>query len=266
ATSDAAKALIARGVKVVEIDTQNVDHLAEALKGADVFVDAIVSTPDTAAASSNFIKAAAKSGVEFYIPSDFGFDYQRIDFQHPLWEGKRAIVEEAIKAGLRVARISVSAFLENSFNPALGFDVANSTVNVIGSADNRFSFTSKVDIGFSVASVIALWIENPSAVPHTVHVASDTMTYGEVKELLSKAYGREFRLETEDPIEVKKNALAQLPKPGDNIWATILLYLRLLHANGVGDHSVNHNELINPGEKYWRWKKTAGYIEETKSA
>ncbi|KAG8948711.1 hypothetical protein FRC03_000584 [Tulasnella sp. 419] len=119
ATSDAAKALIARGVKVVEIDIQNVDSLAEALKGIDVFVDAIVSTPDTTTASSNFIKAAAKSEVKLYIPSEFSFDYQRIDFEHPFWEGKRAIAEEAIKAGLRVARISVSAFLEDSFSSAL---------------------------------------------------------------------------------------------------------------------------------------------------
>ncbi|KAG8915349.1 hypothetical protein FRC02_004546 [Tulasnella sp. 418] len=265
ATSDAAKALIERGVKVVEIDVQNVDNVSDALKGTDVFVDAIVSNPDTTAASSNFIKAAAKSGVKLYIPSDFGFDYQRIDFQHPLWEGKRAIREEAINAGLRVARLSVSSFLEDLFNAPLGFDIVNSTITVVGSADNRFSFTSKVDIGFSVASVIALWIKDPSAVPHTVLVASDTLTYENVQEILSKAYGRQFSLVTEDPNVVKKNALAQLPKPGDNFWATIFLYFRLLHANGVGDHSVNHNELINPGEKHWKWKKIADYIEDTKS-
>ncbi|KAG8924116.1 hypothetical protein FRC02_010631 [Tulasnella sp. 418] len=265
ATSDAAKALIARGVKVAEIDTQNVDNLTGALKGTDVFVDAIVSTPDTTVASSNFIKAAAKSEVKLYIPSEFN-DYQGIDFEHPFWEGKRAVVEEAIKAGLRVARFSVSAFLEDSFSPALGFDIANSTVNIVGTAENRCSFTSKTDVGFSVAGVIALWIEDPSAVPHTVVVASDTLTYGEAQELHSKGYGREFRLETEDQNLVKRNALVHLPKAGDNIWATILVYLRLLHANGVGDHSVNHNELINAGEKYWKWKKIANHIEETKTA
>ncbi|KAG8968556.1 hypothetical protein FRC03_006956 [Tulasnella sp. 419] len=189
-----------------------------------------------------------------------------MDFEHPVWDGKTVIEEEAVKAGLRLSRITVVLFLEDSFNPAFGFDIPNSTVTVVGTADSRFSFTAKADIGYSVAGVIALWAENPSAVPHTLHVASDTMTYGEVRDLLSKTYGREFKLVTEDADEYRKKALAEIPKPGEDILGNLLLYLRLLHANGVGDHSVNHNELINPGEKYWKWKKNAEYIEETKSA
>ncbi|KAG8940689.1 hypothetical protein FRC03_005178, partial [Tulasnella sp. 419] len=147
-----------------------------------------------------------------------------------------------------------------------GFDIANSKVTVIGTSQNRFTLTSKTDIGLSVAAVIALWKENPSALPQTLHIASDTLSYGEVRDLLSKVYGREFQLETEDADEFTKNAIANLSNLDSNSHTFVLPYLRLLHANGVGDHSVNDNELINPGEKYWKWKKIADYVEETKNA
>ncbi|KAG8939141.1 hypothetical protein FRC03_006521, partial [Tulasnella sp. 419] len=115
-TSDASKALAARGVKVVAINANDVDNLAEALKGSDVLVDAAAATSDGFVVSSNFVKAAAKSGVKLYIPSDYGFDHNRIAFKHPVWVAKGAIQEEAVKSGLRLAGISVALFLEDSFN------------------------------------------------------------------------------------------------------------------------------------------------------
>jgi hypothetical protein len=38
--------------------------------------------------------------------------------------------------------------------------------------------------------------------------------------------------------------------------------INLLMADGGFDHAENHNELINPGEKYFKWRRTKEYAQE----
>ncbi|KIO26433.1 hypothetical protein M407DRAFT_235092 [Tulasnella calospora MUT 4182] len=224
ASSAASQELIDLGVKAIETGIS-----AESFKNVDVFVS--VQGEGTSLEERNaYVKAAGEAGVKVYIPTEFGIDYRKLPFEHPVWELKLAhdTYARSVSGGkLKVVSIYVGLFLDDTFpvGTALGLDTPGRVYTSVLSAETAVSFLSRDDIARGLA------------------------------QLVSRVRGEEIKVETMGEEEAKAAIKA------GNFWVA----LRYTMGYGLTDFSKeNANEIINPGESIWKWKTVQEYVEETK--
>lgn len=87
----------------------------------------------------------------------------------------------------------------------VGFDIDQSIFSAVGSTSARFSVTSKLDIGRAVAelSILCMSPANASEVPDHVHIAADSVSFEEVRDLVQERTGRAIELRAEDLVQYK---------------------------------------------------------------
>lgn len=87
----------------------------------------------------------------------------------------------------------------------VGFNIDRSIFSAVGSTSAKFSVTSKSDIGRAVAelSILCMSPANASQVPDHIHIAGDSISFEEVRDLVQERTGREIELRTEDLVQYK---------------------------------------------------------------
>lgn len=274
ASTVAARALAEQGAELRQVNSaEPVVSFAEAFKG----VDAVVNIANAAASvdyHNAIFEAALNSGVKVYFPSEFGSDLRWNDFpgwDDVSWVQKRehlSYVRQLSGGKVKIVAVSTGMFLEGSLGPWLGFDTANMTYTVVGSPDTKIALTAKLDIGRALAelSLLSLSPESASRVPDHVRIAGNNKSYREVRDIVQnvrKVLGvpsdGEIVLKTEDYEKFKALVREeQLKSPSPHP----LRHLMLLSAEGKMDFSTNDNDLVNPGQKVWKWKFVTDYIQE----
>ncbi|KAI0642076.1 NAD(P)-binding protein [Trametes meyenii] len=263
-SSTAARELSAKGAVLHKLDEANLPRaLDEAFKDVDVIVNALptsAAVPDST--HEAIIEAVARSKANVYFLSEFGSDYRINDFpgyDHPDWLRKVKIGAESRQRlkGRKVIGLFTGAFAEFTLSVRfLGIDVANNTYTCYGSPTQRFSATSRADIGRSVArlAIVALDPATASKVPDELRVAGTTASYEDIRDLIAKTKGiPKGEVKSED-LAVLKARIRQ--DPGKNF----LDYIHVVFGEGKADFSAkNDNELINPGERFWKWTKFEDY-------
>jgi len=250
ANSDKAKAVAKLGAEVVEVKGE---YKAEHLKGVDVVVSTLVVKVPKPIFDSVY-QAAAEAGVKVYIPSEFGLNHPTPGVSNPVLAAKEANSAAARQAGLKVVELHVGLFLEDSINPALGFDTKNRRYTALGPITNRFTVTSKSDIGSATVRAGLLALNNPASVPDVVIISGDAKSYQEIAEIVGRERGEEIQIVEESP---------EQNKPGSDPAAQFAFFLRKVNSSGTTDYSKNNsNELVNPGQKYWKWKGIAEFAKE----
>lgn len=79
---------------------------------------------------------------------------RRIEEDAPLTNAKRDVALRLEQSKLGYTILRPSFFMEMSFNPLLGFDVANGKVVVYGSGENPISFVALRDVAaFAIAAM-----------------------------------------------------------------------------------------------------------------
>lgn len=159
--------------------------------------------------------------------------------------------------------------LTDSPNPLVGFDVENNTFTSYGPSSRKVTFTSLQDIGKALARLAILAIDPAASakVPDELRIASDTLSFEEIRDLVARVKGVEKgKLVTED-LAAKKEELKKAPNAPGAILGFIrsapslslvvpgLTHIdRVLVGEGKLNFSDNANELINPGQSLWKWK------------
>ena len=135
----------------------------------------------------------------------------------------------------------------------------------VGSADKKVSFTSVGDIGKAVAVIAGMSETELEKVPDQVHISGTSASISEVAELMNahSTPKGEISATIVDEAEYKRKTFesgAQNPAP----------YLRFLMGDGSIDHRSkaeggigSDNDLVNPGERRWKWKTMQDYAAET---
>lgn len=252
----------------------NVAHqgsIIQALDGVDVLVSSLGHGPAVADFESHLLAAIPRTDVQAYFPSEYGVDHYTHTFSHPLWDQKRAHMAAARRilkpAHVSVVRLFTGVFLEGGVGPWLGYDSKHAHFESIGSAgDGHTSFTALDDIGRAIAS-LAAFAPDLRALPSALHIAGDTRTVAEVARIMADAGGG-------DPENDGKITVSEMAwEPFHN--ATISRgetdpnpYLRFLMGENKIDHSPGsklgcENELVNPGERLWKWKTLTDLARET---
>lgn len=212
----------------------------------------------------------ASPTVKLYFPSEFGVDHmlgggKDSDFGHIEWQKKKdhvELVHQSMAKGkdLKVCSVFVALMTEISFGPWFGIDTKNHKYECAGDPDQPASFTAFVDIGKALAVLASM---APAKLPEQVRVASDTVSYRQIAKIMEEAAGDGQKIEVTglDTDAFKQHAFAN---PGDSP----AVFIRFLMGNGKLDFSEkglgNNNELINPGQKLWKWRTVKDYAAEVK--
>jgi uncharacterized protein YbjT (DUF2867 family) len=162
-TSDPAKvaALEALGAELVHADLKDRASLDAACAGATAVLSTVTSMlsqqpGDSVAAVDrdgqiNLVDAAEAAGVARYAYFSFS---RHIDSDAPLANAKRDVERRLESSKLGYTILRPSFFMEMSFNPMLGFDLANRKVVVYGSGENAVSFVAIRDVAaFAIAAM-----------------------------------------------------------------------------------------------------------------
>ncbi len=205
-------------------------------------------------------EALPGTSVKVYFPSEFGVDHTVHDFPHVEWDYKKKHAARATELcpGVKVCRIYPGLFLESSIGPWFGFDTKNGKYEAIGSQDKKIGFIGMDDLGMVTAAVASL---PKDKIPNEVHVAGDNRSTKEIAKVMMDAGAGSIEVVEVDLDKYKKETLEAGPK-------NPAVCLRFLMGEGNIDHTSaglgNDNELVNPGEQKWKWKKMEDLARETK--
>ncbi|ANB11313.1 hypothetical protein AWJ20_4117 [Sugiyamaella lignohabitans] len=244
-------------------EASDIASYEKALKGVDVVID----LRGTAALESNDLAIAAKNaGAKVYIPSEFGLDYSQAGPLKPVFQKKADIVNFAEAQGLKVIQFKVGYFIDSTLQPnwdLLAFaDLSHDTADYVGDGSQNLSFNSTKNIGQSVAATISLPYE---MIPDVVKIAGDNVTPAKFVELYEKHTGKKVTVNSTTKEQIIQQAQDALSGKLDNGVPAFFYALRGASVAGDGANFKNNNdnELINPGEKYFKWEKIEDYIRKT---
>lgn len=173
--------------------------------------------------------AVLQAGVSRYFPWQFGVDYDIVGkgSGQPVFD-EQYEVRGLLRAQARTEWVIVSTGMFTSFlfEPAFGLiDVDAGIVRGLGSWDTKVTVTTPEDIGRLTTEIL---LERPRIANEIVYVASDTLSYHELADLIDEVTGRRFHRELLT-IDMLVAVLAQHPEDsmaryrigfasGDGMW------------------------------------------------
>lgn len=194
----------------VDIAAASVDELARLFKPYDT----ILSCIGFAAGSGTQLKlarAALASNVRRYFPWQFGVDYDVIGrgSPQPLFDEQLA-VRDMLRGqmAMRWVIVSTGMFTSFLFEPSFGaVDLEGGAVRALGSWDNAVTVTTPEDIGRLTTEIM---FDEPEHVDEVIHLAGDTLSYGQLADLVERTLGRPIEREIWT-IPALMGALAEAP-------------------------------------------------------
>jgi len=205
-----------------ELKTLDVTLLAGDLSGpcselVSIFknFEAIVSCTGYGTGAGGFqlklANAALEAGVKRYFPWQFGVDFEVIGrgSAQDLFD-EQLDVRELLRAqsATKWVIISTGLFTSYLFQPFFGVvDFDKKVVNALGSLDTAVTVTTPDDIGMLTAEI---FFEKPAIDNSIVYIAGDTITYGQLGDVVEILSGQKFERTVSD-IEELGNDLKNDP-------------------------------------------------------
>jgi hypothetical protein len=208
-------------------------------------------------------KAALQAKVRRYFPWQFGVDYDVLGRGSPqdLFD-EQLDVRDLLRGQDEMEWVIVSngIFTSFLFEPAFGVvDLAANTVRALGSWENAVTATTPEDIGRLTTEIL---FAEPRIANQIVHVAGDTVTYGQIADIVDRQLGREVervlwdvpKLQAElahDPDNAMKKYQAVFAKGPGMAWdmATTFNHRRGIAVTSVEDwvrENLSGAKLANP--------------------
>ncbi|KAK7008462.1 NmrA domain-containing protein [Favolaschia claudopus] len=210
--SDKAKALIARGIEVVEGNLWDKESLKKAIKGSEaVFGNTNFWDPDIYPANpksevtqgKNLVDAAKEVGVSFFLYSSLPNATKESNglYTHCYHVDNKAEIEEYLKAsGIPYATICTGWFMENLWNfgslvkTDKGYDIP---LAIYGPEDKQIGTWISHDFGQAAVEVLNRFKENREEVLGKAYpVVSYRFTYPELAKAIGKALKKEVTFTT----------------------------------------------------------------------
>ena len=195
-----------------DIGTASVAELANLFSA----YDEVLSCIGFAAGRGTQLKlahAALQSGVRRYFPWQFGVDYDVLGrggaqdlFDEQLDVRDLLRSQDAVEWVI----ISTGMFTSFLFEPSFGVvDLEHNTVNALGGWDNQVTITTPKDIGLLTTEIV---FAEPRVSDQVVHVAGDTISYGDLADMVDRVLERRVERIVWD-VPMLERALAA--DPGD---------------------------------------------------
>ncbi|WP_145130505.1 aromatic alcohol reductase [Pseudomonas sp. URMO17WK12:I11] len=183
------------GIQMVAADLVNdsIEQLAEVFARFDTVIGCAGMVAGREA-PMKLATAALRSGVKRYFPWQFGVDFEVIGRGSPqdLFDAQLD-VREALRAQDKTEWVIISTGMFTSFLFEPVFEVVdfdNDTVNALGGLENSVTLTTPDDIGALTAEIVFF---EPRFRNEIVYLSGDTVSYGQVANILEHALGRPFK-------------------------------------------------------------------------
>ena len=172
-------------------------------------------------------RAVLDAGVARYIPWQFGVDYDLIGqgSAQDLFD-EQLDVRDLLRSQDRThwVIISTGMFTSFLFEPAFGVvDLAHATVRALGDWDTAVTVTTPEDVGRLTAAIL---LAEPPFTNCIVYTAGDTVSYGQLADVVESVLGRKVQRERWSVPHLKQE-LAQSPDDEMRKY-------RVVFAEGVG--------------------------------
>ncbi|RLV08804.1 NmrA family protein [Streptomyces griseocarneus] len=218
----ALDALQARGLELVEGDiTDDVDKLAEALKGVRTVVSAVQGGPEVITdGQENLLRAAEKAGVSRFVPSDFAIDIFKLDYEDNFMIDMRKRAAERL-AGSPVSVLSVlnGAFMEVMIAFMGIVDFEQGTFSHWGDPDQPMDLTSIAD----TAAYTAAAVLDETLAGGAVRFAGEVVSMRQFHTAVEAATGRSFEFRTLGTADELRAEIERLAKESDNPFDYVAL-------------------------------------------
>jgi hypothetical protein len=160
-------------------------------------------------------RAVLAAGVHRYFPWQFGVDYDIVGHGsgQPVFDEQYA-VRELLRAQTATEWVIVSTGMFTSFlfEPAAGIvDLDTGIVHGLGSWETQVTVTAPEDIGKLTTAIL---LEKPRIANEVVYVAGDTVSYGQLADIVDAVTGRPFQRTLLTPALL---AAACAEHPGDGM-------------------------------------------------
>ncbi|CAI7568492.1 unnamed protein product [Penicillium glandicola] len=235
----------------------NEHNLEEALQGIQILVNTI--GPSGHDFKTKIAATLPRTAIRVYFPSEFGVDHYIHDFAHLEWDAKKKHLSNAqsVITNTKICRVFCGLFLEDSIGPWFGLDTQNGKYASVGSSRTPVSFTSLDDVGRTVASLATLSTEK---IPDVVHVGGDSRSIVEIAGIMESAGAGRIDIDCLPYEKYKAETTAEASwRPAAYLWFL------------MGDGGIAHtaaflgddNDLVNPGQRLWKWKTVEDLAKET---
>lgn len=178
-------------IKYYNADIATGEGLKVAFEGADVVVNLL----GIGVTHNTVTDAAAAAKVKLYFPSEFGIDYVNSGKYQKLFQGKVDALKYAKSLpGLKTVAVITGTFAEMLYTvpPFAGINFPEQgQLQYFGDIDNKFSTTSLVDVGKTIA---ALGTKRPEDVPEIINVAGEIVSPRILHETYEKVSGNKLEL------------------------------------------------------------------------
>lgn len=156
-------------------------------------------------------EAVLKSEVKRYIPWQFGVDYDLIGRGSPqdLFD-EQLDVRDMLRSQHQTEWVIISTGMFTSFlfEPLFGVvDLHAGRVSALGSLDTAVTVTTPEDIGSLTAAIV---MHSPRITNQVVYTAGDTLTYGDLANLIERVTGRSIE-RRELSVQQLQADLAEMP-------------------------------------------------------
>ncbi|KAI8319827.1 NAD(P)-binding protein, partial [Martensiomyces pterosporus] len=170
-------------VRAVDYDSES--DLVDALRGQQVVLN-VAGFPGLQQQFA-IIAAAEKAGVQWYLPSEFGYDLSQPEIRRfPFYATKIAVRDALEKSSLSYTSIVNGLFADQFVNPFYNWDSGKHTISVPGSGDDKISFTHRRNIGSFALAVLRRYDQFKNT---TARVADYTLSYKDWVAVVGKATG-----------------------------------------------------------------------------
>ncbi|KZT54961.1 NAD(P)-binding protein [Calocera cornea HHB12733] len=146
-SNDSHEKILQLGAKPININYQNADQLAHALKGVDCFISTL--TVSAIQFEKEIARACKAVDVRLFVPSEFGLP--KVDHVGSKKDEVKKYIKE-IKQPYAV--FYTGAFTDMIFTPYAGFNWDEGKVSIGGSGDQPLSCTARPDIARYMAYVL----------------------------------------------------------------------------------------------------------------
>lgn len=209
------------GVTLVEGDSDkaSVEEIAKWIHGQDIVVSTIAYYGPAAAPDLKLVDAVKLAKVSWFIPSFYGIDLTTdAKYLEPV---PGVVAKQPVLKAIRDNHINSffvmnGIFLEYLISPFTGVDVANATVTAPYSFDHKITATKISDIAHLAAELL-LRREESSVKNQVIHLRGDTVSYGQIHELLEAHLKKPIKkvvISEEDAVKAWKNDVKFEDFPG----------------------------------------------------
>jgi uncharacterized protein YbjT (DUF2867 family) len=146
------------------------------------------------------VDAAEDAKVDHFI---FVSYTRHVDTDDPLTEAKRAVEQRLRESAMSFTILRPSYFMEMWLGPALGWELAEGRVRVLGSGEQRVNWISASDV---VRAIVAC-VDNPQALAQTIELGGpEALSPNDVVRLVESLVDRSFSVEWVPVEELEQQA------------------------------------------------------------